>query len=146
MGQQQIFLLIVVFIIVTIAVIVALNLGSGVQLEFQEDQYSQVMLEIGELFQATYEKPELFGGGNHDWFKVSFVNVPCSFGNVFDAKGHVCRSENGELVILLKPYSDRINIHAIAHIGGSGLNDMYTREMEVDKDSVVFRTDWIPHQ
>ena len=67
MGQQQIFLLIVVFIAVTIAIIVALNLGGDVQIDFQEDQYSQIMLETGELFRATYEKPELFGGGNHNW-------------------------------------------------------------------------------
>lgn len=146
MGQQQIFLLIVVFIVVTIAVIVALNMSGEIQVEFKEDEYSQIMMETGELFRATYEKPELFGGGNHDWNKVNFKNVPCSFGESATPNGNVCRSNGGELIVIIKSFADHLNLHAVAHIGGGDVTNIYTREMNVFRDSLVFHTDWIAHQ
>ncbi len=146
MGQQQIFLLIVVFIVVTIAVIVALNLGGEVQVQFQEDQYTQIMLEQGEQFRATYEKPELFGGGAHDWGKVDFTNVPCNFGIPFSASGTVCKNEEGTLVVLASDHGNYLGLLGIAHIGGKDVHHQYSRELRVYADSIVFKTEWVAHQ
>lgn len=148
MGQQQILLVLLVTVIVGIAVLLAIQLYKTEYVAFEENRYSQILLETGELFQAAYEKPEIIGGGNHDWAKVNFNNVPCSFGAGFDTRGggKICKSEDGTFLIVLINHGDYLAMNGVAHIEGKDVHHLYSREMRVHRDSVVFSTDWISHQ
>lgn len=146
MGQQQIFMIILVLIIVVLAVLLGMQLIKTENVAFIEDEYSQIMLETAEFFQSTYEKPELFGGGNHSWAKVNFNNVPCTFGDASDPRGQSCRADDGSLIIFTADHGHYLALNAIAHIGGEGIHHMYSRELRVHRDSLVFATDWIGHQ
>ena len=146
MGQQQIIILVLVVIIVGLGTILALQLLKTEYVEFMEDDYQQVLLNTAQSFKATYEKPEMFGGGGHHWNKVNFGNVGCDFGVVNDSSGKTCRSEDGNLIVLISGHDTYMGINAVVHIGGDGPSKMYSREVRVYSDSIAFVTDWIHHQ
>ncbi|RNC79372.1 MAG: hypothetical protein ED557_14915 [Balneola sp.] len=143
MGQQQIIILLLVFIIAVLGVFLGIQLVGETNLEFTEGEYTQIMLESGELFQATYEKPELFGGASHNWKKANFSNVPCTYGDISDPQNRSCRQEDGNFVIFLTYHGDHMALNGVAHIGGKDKNHLYTRQLLVYADSIVFSTDWI---
>ncbi len=146
MGQQQIFMIILVLIIVVLGVLLGMQLIKTENVAFMEDEYNQIMLETAELFQATYEKPELFGGAAHNWSKVNFNHVACSFGTVASGDPRMCNSEDGTLSILANG-NGRDNTHlvmsAVAHISGQDNHHLYTRQLNVYADSIIFVTEWI---
>jgi hypothetical protein len=81
MGQQQLLLLVLGAIIVTIAIAVAINIfisRSGAIAEQYLNDAINDCLRIGQLAQAWARKPVEFGGGGWSFenFRLSYVSFP----------------------------------------------------------------------
>jgi hypothetical protein len=145
MGQQQILIVILVVIIVALGVALAMQVFKTSYVNFEEDKYSQIMIETAEQFQVVYEKPEMLGGGGRHWTNVNFDDISCTFGEKASTNGRVCRAEDRSLILVLTDHGTYLGMNGVARIGGKGLGDMYTREMKIYPDSLVFLSDWIGH-
>lgn len=147
MGQQQIFMIILVLIIVVLAVLLGMQLFKTENVAFTEDEYSQILMEQAEVFQTSYAKPELFGGGGKNWAHLSFSNVPCNFGTSTgsESASMVCNSNDRKFSVRIGYHNEYITMLGVAHIGQEDIHHVYTRELRVYPDSLSFTSDWVQH-
>ena len=75
MGQQQLLLLILVFIIVGTATIVAINTIQTNRMELNQESIRQEMIDAASFANAYYMKPEMLGGGGRSFSNISLEDL-----------------------------------------------------------------------
>jgi len=120
MGQQQILLIIIVTIVVSIATVTAINtfmsLSENINIDAMRDDISKIALAA----QGYYYKPEMLAGGGNSFENFSFENLSLSgFDPVHDngqtitsanAAYTIIRSDSDELIIEVIPAADNEQI------------------------------------
>jgi len=69
LGQQQLLLIVLGVIVVSIAVAVAINLFSASVTETNRDELVSALTSLSALAQEYYQKPAMLGGGNRKFKK-----------------------------------------------------------------------------
>jgi len=95
MGQQQIYLVIIVAIIVSIATFLALNvLGSGSK-QSNYNAVRQDLAQIASSSQTWYARPTFMGGGNNSFSNISFSQIPFQGEILEGSNGLISTNING---------------------------------------------------
>ena len=132
MGQQQILLVIIVTIIVSIATVAALNtflsFSETINVDAMRDDISKIALAA----QGYYYKPDMLSGGSNSFEDFSFQNLSLTGFEQPDDDGRTIASENGTYSVIQSD-SDELVIEAIP----SGANDqVYTAVIQPDNFEV----------
>jgi len=98
MGQQQLFLLLLVFIIVGIASYLAIDLFSSASDASAEDSLKADLSTIAASSQSYYYKPAMIGGGGRSFEGVTFNKFPFS-DDVEPSTPRKAENENGSYTI-----------------------------------------------
>ncbi len=69
MGQQQLLLIVLGFIVVTTAVIIGINMYTAAETEANREALVSVLISLGSMAQEYYNTPAMFGGGNRNFKK-----------------------------------------------------------------------------
>ena len=69
MGQQQLLLIVLGFIVVGTAVIIGINMFSTAETEANREQLVAALTSLGTMAQEYYQTPAMLGGGNKKFKK-----------------------------------------------------------------------------
>lgn len=132
MGQQQILLVIIVTIIVSIATVAALNtflsFSETINVDAMRDDISKIALAA----QGYYYKPDMLSGGGNSFEDFSFENLSLPGFEQSEDGGRTIASENGSYSVI-QIDSDELVIEAIP----SGADDqVYTAVIQPDNFEV----------
>lgn len=98
MGQQQLFLIILVAIIIGIATVVSLNVFGANARNANIDSVRQDMLTIATSGQAYYIKPAIMDGGGASFRGIKFNDVNFAADSIYSS-GLTATNMNGTFVI-----------------------------------------------
>lgn len=117
MGQQQLLLLVLGAIIVTIAIAVAINIfisRSGAIAEQYLNDTINDCLRIGQQAQAWVRKPAEFGGGGWSFqnFQLSYINFPESTNY---AKYQIAVKTRDSMIVQAKTITGQIVEVSVTH-------------------------------
>jgi len=139
MGQRELMLMLLASVITGIAIFAGIKIFNNQNVEFEEDEYEQLMLEIGEEMQAWYVKPTQLGGGGKSYHGLNFNQIPCPLGNVGDNFVN-CSDDDGKHKIVL---TGRDNYHAKIISVLRLKQKIYINGIDVKADTSIILGDWI---
>lgn len=96
MGTQQLFLVILTTVIISIATTIAITSISKTSITAMEEDFTVHMLRVVSDVEAFWHRPEALGGGSHSFNEVNFNTVPCPFNNVGTDTRECINDELGE--------------------------------------------------
>ena len=139
MGQQQILLIILVSIIVGTAIIVGMLFIEKEQVQFMEDEYTQLMFEVAEQAQAWHLKPKELGGGGNSFENISFNQIPCPLDAVDPSNPANCESDEGyHLIQVQRLFPGFAIISSTIYLG----SDRYYAEILAYTDKIEWSKEW----
>jgi type II secretory pathway pseudopilin PulG len=99
MGQQQLLLVILVTIIVGIATVVAINTFSSAAEGANLDAVRQDVGNIAASAHIYFMKPEILGGGEQDFSKMTFRNITFA-SDTISGDAYIAGNQNGTYRLL----------------------------------------------
>jgi len=80
MGQQQLLLIVLGFIVVTTAVMLGINMFNAAEGEANREELVSALTQLGSMAQEYYHKPVEFAGGNRKFQKWKIPKAYKKFG------------------------------------------------------------------
>lgn len=137
MGQNQILLVVLVTVIVSIATIVAINMISKPFVQETEDELGTMILKVASDAEAYWHKHKLLGGGSHSFEDLTFNNIPCPLSSEVP-NGHRCMNpDTGETIVIL-PKRDSVLVFATIQIQ----SDQYRSSYVIYPDGLRLKSSW----
>ena len=138
MGQQQILLLVLVSIIVGIAIIVGMLFIKSEQVQFTEDEYTELMLEVAVEAQAWYKKPTELGGGGNSFENLDFNQIPCPLDEVDGTDARLCSMIEVYHYMTIQGYPSYATVRSGVEVG----DDEYSAGYYIYPDKIEWNNQW----
>ena len=138
MGQRELLLMLLASIITALAIWVGIRVFNNQALDFDEQEYNQIMLEVAELAQAWYIKPKELGGGGYSYSGMDWDQIPCPLDEI-NSGGKNCFDESNDHQIFINGVEDHnFRINTLLKFR----NKRYIGEVDVKADTGIIVLDW----
>ena len=117
MGQQQLLLVILVTIIVGIATVVAINIFGSAADQANRDAVRQDLMGAAVQAQAIWSRPDLMGGANRDFTRLSVIQLAERLMIPGIRTGAIIENENGEYEVTARTET---TVTVVAEPGSGG--------------------------
>lgn len=138
MGQRELILMLLASVITALAIFAGIKIFQNQAVEFDENQFEQIMLEIAEEAQAAYIKPKALGGLGYDYTGINFDMVGCPLSV---SGGTACKDSNTpptHVLLIHEVDKHHITIRTVYQ----PKNHVYMNTIHVKADTAIFLEDW----
>ena len=136
MGQRELILMILASVITALAIFAGIKIFQNQEVNFEEDEYTQLMLEIAEEAQAWYVKPAGIGGGSQSYKNLNWNNISCPLAT---STGFACYDDKRKhQIILVGIEAHHFRIQSMLKIGAH----MFVGAMDVKADTAIIPSSW----
>ena len=136
MGQRELLLMLLASVITALAIYAGIEIFKNQELNFEEDEYSQIMLDLAEKAQTLYVKPAQLGGAGQNYKNLSWGNLGCPLDEV---NVNTCRTADGKHKILLQTVDNyHFKFTTFIFLGPH----MYAGGLDVKADTAIIIADW----